>query len=70
MHVLLGFLMQKIVFKANEVIEVSAEYCVELLTNRKPKGDFETDLKLKQMIHEVRMNEGDIEDENDVFSKL
>ena len=46
----------KLVFKPSEIVRVSADYCVELLTNRSPIEGFENDLKLKRMEHNVRMD--------------
>ena len=44
--------------------DISLEYCVNLLTNRKPKKDFEEDILLKDIVHLVRMEE-DISDDID-----
>ena len=40
-----------------DIKRVSLEYCVNLLTNRKPKKDFEEDILLKDIVHLVRMEE-------------
>ena len=41
----------------DEIKRVSLQYCVDLLTNRKPKEDFEDDLWWKQIVHNMRMEE-------------
>ena len=40
-----------------KIKEAALNYCVDLLTNRSPKVGFEEDVRLKDMIHEARMNE-------------
>jgi hypothetical protein len=37
--------------------KVFIDYCQDLLTNRETKADYKEDLKLKQIIHQVRMVE-------------
>ena len=60
----------KLVFNSQEIIKVSADYCVDLLTNREPKEGFENDLKLKRLVHEVRMeNKDDDDDEYKCLTK-
>ena len=41
----------------NEIKRVSLGYCKELLTNRKPKAEYEDDILLKNVIHDKRMIE-------------
>ena len=36
---------------------VALEYCCDLLTNRKPNIGYEEDIKMKKLIHEVRMKD-------------
>ena len=36
---------------------MSLQYCVDLLTNRKPKDEFKEDIWLKDMVYLVRMEE-------------
>ena len=46
-----------------EIRKVSRDYCTELLTNRKPKVEFEEDLLMKEIMLQIRMNVDDDEDE-------
>ena len=52
----------------NEIKEVSLDYCVKLLTNRKPKDEYSDDIKLKNLVHDARMKLSS-DDDNDQFSK-
>ena len=45
-----------------EIKKVSLDYCTDLLTNRKPKVKYEEDILMKELIHEIRMNEVVIDD--------
>ena len=40
-----------------DIKRVSLQYCVDLLTNRKPKEEFEEDICLKKTVHMMRMEE-------------
>ena len=40
-----------------DIKRVSLQYCVDLLTNRKPKEDYIEDIWLKDIVHLVRMEE-------------
>ena len=42
---------------ASEIRKVSLQYCKTLLTNRNPKHQYEEDIRLKHLVHSVRMNE-------------
>ena len=42
---------------ANDIKKVSLQYCTDLLTNRKPKVQYEEDILMKELIHEIRMQE-------------
>ena len=37
--------------------KVCLDYCSDLLTNREPKDDYKDDLEIKNLLHEVRMEE-------------
>ena len=45
------------VSEPEEIKRVSLQYCVDLLTNRKPKAEYEEEFNLKKIIHKVRMEE-------------
>ena len=45
------------VSEPEEIKRVSLQYCVDLLTNRKPKAEYEEEFNLKKIIHRVRMEE-------------
>ena len=40
-----------------DIKRVSLQYCVDLLTNRKPKEDYMEEVWLKDMVHLIRMEE-------------
>ena len=48
---------QEVLTKRKEIKEASLNYCVDLLTNRTAKAGFEEDVRLKDLVHEVRMAE-------------
>ena len=48
---------KKPVFKPSEIVEISADYCQNLLKNKNPKEEFEDDLYWKHQVHKVRMEE-------------
>ena len=48
---------EKLVTDVEEIKRISLEYCVDLLTNRKPKPGYEEIIEKKKEIHEERMNE-------------
>ena len=50
------------IFKPSSILKASVDYCKQLLTNDEPKDDFDKDLKLKRMVHDVRMKEAYNED--------
>ena len=52
-----------------EIKEVSFDYCSNLLTNRKPKIEFEENLMEKELVHMIRMTEI-CEDEDDDLAEL
>ena len=54
----------KLVTVPSSIRRVSLEYCTNLLTNRSPKVEYEDDLTIKHLIHDVRMNE---EVESDLY---
>ena len=45
------------VSEPEEIKRVSLQYCVDLLTNRKPKAEYEEEFNLKTIIHNIRMEE-------------
>ena len=56
----------------SKIKEVTLNYCKELLTNRAPKDDFVEDMRMKQLVHDVRMEvfvENDLEYTTDLFKK-
>ena len=48
---------EKLVTDVEEIKRISLEYCVDLLTNRKPSHGYEELIEKKKEIHEERMNE-------------
>ena len=48
---------QEVLTKRKDIKEASLNYCVDLLTNRTAKAGFEEDVRLKDLVHEVRMAE-------------
>ena len=63
---------KKLLTNKKEIREESLNYCVDLLTNRKPAKGFEEDVRVKDMIHDARMREtieNDIEFSNEMFEK-
>ena len=63
---------QEVLTKRKEIKEASLNYCVDLLTNRTAKAGFEEDLRLKDLVHEVRMAEDpedDIQFSPEIFEK-
>ena len=53
----------KKIFDKKDIIDVCADYCVKLLTNREPSEGYEEDIRMKRIVHNARMNEAI---ENDV----
>ena len=53
----------EMIFEPEKIKEASVEYLKDLLTNRKPKKEYEKDITVKEIIHEVRMKEAFEEDE-------
>ena len=54
----------------NEIKKAALNYCVDLLDNRKPKVGFEEEIKMKELIHDIRMEENmenDVEFTSDMF---
>ena len=47
----------KLVTSCEDIKKVSLKYAVDLLTNRSPKPEYETLLKIKESLHQVRMKE-------------
>ena len=61
---------KEVLSKRSEIRE--AAYCVDLLDNRKPKSSYENEIKMKDLIHEIRMKESiekDIEFSAEMFYK-
>ena len=58
---------EKLVTDVEEIKRISLDYCVDLLTNRKPKPGYEQLIEKKKEIHEERMNE--VIDNNVEFSE-
>ena len=54
-----------LVFENDEIKSVSLNYLKDLLTNREPKAEYKSDLKVIHMVHKARMNE-DVEDDDDL----
>ena len=56
-----GVIMDQItkiyLFKPTEIVEGSDNYRQQLLTNDEPKEEYKEDLRIKRMVHEVRMEE-------------
>ena len=50
-------LTNKILSKRNEIKEAALDYCADLLENRKAKERFEDDVLMKNIIHNIRMEE-------------
>ena len=48
---------QEVLTKRKYIKEASLKYCVDLLTNRTAETGFEEDVRLKDLVHEVRMAE-------------
>ena len=44
------------VYRPDDIMRVSLEYCCKLLTNRNPKNEFVQDIAMKRLVHDVRMN--------------
>ena len=57
---------KSLVFEAEKIKKISLSYLKNLLTNRNPKSGYENDLKVINLVHEVRMAE-EIK-ENDDYS--
>ena len=49
----------KIETDRNKIKAVTLKYCADLLTNRKPKEDYQAQLEFKNTVHEKRMNKCD-----------
>ena len=48
---------KEIVTSVEKIKSASLKYCVELLTNRPPKKEYEQVISLKEQLHELRMKE-------------
>ena len=57
---------KNLVFEAEKIKSISLSYLKNLLTNRNPKNGYENDLKVINLVHEVRMAEKT--EEIDVYS--
>ena len=60
-------------FKAEEIKEASINYLKNLLENREPKEEYNSDIKVLNIIHERRMQEDHLDDDefnHDDFSEL
>ena len=53
---------KELLFEPERIKEASVKYLTNLLTNRNPSEGYEMDIKVKEIIHNVRMNE-EIEDD-------
>ena len=53
---------KELLFEPEKIKEASVKYLTNLLTNRNPSEGYELDIKVKEIIHNVRMNE-EIEDD-------
>ena len=47
----------EMLFEPEQIKEASTKYLTELLTNRKPREGFEKVIKVKEIIHDIRMKE-------------
>ena len=56
-------------FKPSQILKALVEYCTELLTNDEPEEDFKEDLKMKRMIHNIRMKDS-YEDDPDLTPSM
>ena len=54
---------KELVFEAEKIQETSLNYLKNLLTNKEPKDDYKKDLKVINIMHEVRMEENVKDDE-------
>ena len=54
-----------IIYDAENVKDTSLEYLKNLLSNRKPKEEYEKDLRIINLLHDRRMTE-DIEEDNEL----
>ena len=48
---------KEMVFSPKEIQRVSLRYCKQVLTNNKPDSEYEKEIKIKEKIHDVRMEE-------------
>ena len=48
---------QEVLTKRSEIKKAALAYCVDLLENRKPKAGYEDEILIKDLIHDVRMEE-------------
>ena len=48
---------KEVLSKRSEIKNAALAYCVDLLDNRKPKAGYENEIKIKDIIHEIRMKE-------------
>ena len=63
---------KEVLFKPSEITTACVEYCSNLLTNKKPKDEYEKDFNWKRLIHKVRMKEvikNDLELSQEMFNK-
>ena len=47
----------KVLTDPEDIKHASLKYCQRLLTNRKPKEEYESDIALKTKLHDIRMAE-------------
>ena len=54
---------EEMLYEPEQIKEASRKYLTKLLTNRKPNEGYENDIKVKEIIHDVRMKESIVDDE-------
>ena len=45
------------IYDKKEILDAARKYCADLLTNRSPQPLFESEVMLKDVMHEVRMEQ-------------
>ena len=58
----------QMIYDANKIKTASLNYCKNLLKDKKPDDEFKLDIKVKELLHDVRMAEIVEEDENEEFT--
>ena len=57
---------KELVVSNSEIKRVTLKYCLNILENNKPDEDFKVLAKLKDEVHQLRMQDHDIEDELEI----